>query len=372
MRFDTIDSIPMSQAHGIPLSRRTMSRRTAIILWAAAAWVTPALVAGALGWTGIWGSGSAFGDYLVPVPVAGGALHVPSFVVTLVLVAAWPRLADGTAALIRGGVCGVALLGVALLIDVGHLAQVVTTDLPFTRVRWEENPLGLFLASDGLWLLAWTLGRPAIGVRRLPALGLAMVIPVSYLLVGPAALPEAREPFLWGRHVPAPGPADAAQLVFTRLAVDDPTFRRRARAFIGDRGPTGNVNAEDMAFLFTDSLESARALGDREPLVTLCLYQDGTPERWLPGRGNCFGDHQTFRDLLNEVGSRLPRSLPGDVRSFLIVRELCTARLEPVRAAASPHDEFCGDRDLGPLQDELASRYPVSRLEEWGIPITGP
>lgn len=349
-----------------------MFHRTAIILWAAAAWVTPPVVAGALGWTGIWGSGSAFGDYLIPVPVAGGALHVPSFVVALFLVAAWPRLADGTAALIRGAAVGVALLGFALLIDVAHLVRVATTDLPFTRVRWEENPLGLFLASDGLWLLAWTLGRPAVGVRLLPALGLAMVIPVSYLLVGPAALPEAREPFLWGRHVPAPGPADAVRLVFTRLPVDHPTFREQARAFIGDRGPAGNVNAEAMAFMFTDSLESARALGEHEPLVTLCLYQDGTPERWLAGRGDCFGDHQTFRDLLNEVGSRLPRSLPGDVRSFLIVRELCADRLDAAPAASSPHDDFCGDRELGSLQDELASRYPAARLEEWGISIAGP
>lgn len=349
-----------------------MSHRTAIILWAAGAWVTPALVAGALGWSGIWGSGSAFGDYLIPVPVAGGALHVPSFAVALALAAAWPKLGEGAAALIRGGVCGVALLGVALLIDVGHLAHVVTTDLPFTRVRWEENPLGLFLASDGLWLLAWTLGRPVIAVRLLPALGLAVAIPASYLALSPAALPQAREPFQWGRHLPAPGPADAVRLVFTRLPVDHPAFREQARAFIGDRGPAGNVNAEAMAFLFTDSLESARALGEREPLTTLCLYQDGTPERWLPGRGDCFGDHQTFRDRLNEVGSRLPRSLPGDVRSFLIVRELCTERLDSAPAASSPHDEFCGDRDLDALRDELAERYPATSLEDWGIPGAGP
>ena len=80
-----------------------MSHRTAIILWAAGAWVTPALMAGALGWSGIWGSGSAFGDYLIPVPVAGGALHVPSFAVALALAAAWPKLGEGAAALIRGG-----------------------------------------------------------------------------------------------------------------------------------------------------------------------------------------------------------------------------------------------------------------------------
>ncbi len=45
-----------------------------------------ALAADALGWRGVWGSGPALVDYLIPITVAGGALHVPSFVVMLVLV----------------------------------------------------------------------------------------------------------------------------------------------------------------------------------------------------------------------------------------------------------------------------------------------
>ena len=39
------------------------------------------MIAGILGWPGIWGTGSALVEYLIPVPVAGGFLHVPSFVV---------------------------------------------------------------------------------------------------------------------------------------------------------------------------------------------------------------------------------------------------------------------------------------------------
>ena len=57
--------------------------KTALLI---AAWLTPALIAGVLGWTGIWGTGSALVEFLIPVPVAGGVLHVPSFAVLLGIV----------------------------------------------------------------------------------------------------------------------------------------------------------------------------------------------------------------------------------------------------------------------------------------------
>lgn len=61
------------------------------------AWITPAVIAEALGWSGIWGGGSALGDYPTPIPVAGGVLHVPSFVVAAgVIFAARKSTADFT------------------------------------------------------------------------------------------------------------------------------------------------------------------------------------------------------------------------------------------------------------------------------------
>lgn len=49
-----------------------MSRGALFAVWAVIAWIVPAAIAGALGWKGIWGSGSAFADYLIPIPVSGG------------------------------------------------------------------------------------------------------------------------------------------------------------------------------------------------------------------------------------------------------------------------------------------------------------
>jgi hypothetical protein len=57
------------------LARMLALKKTAIGTWLVFAWVLPAAIAGALGWSGIWGSTSAFTDYLLPLPVAGGFLH---------------------------------------------------------------------------------------------------------------------------------------------------------------------------------------------------------------------------------------------------------------------------------------------------------
>ena len=38
-----------------------------LLLWALVAWPLPALIAGALGWKGIWGSGSALVEFLIPL-----------------------------------------------------------------------------------------------------------------------------------------------------------------------------------------------------------------------------------------------------------------------------------------------------------------
>ncbi|MEZ5561232.1 MAG: hypothetical protein R3E86_22165 [Pseudomonadales bacterium] len=202
---------------------------------------------------------------------------------------------------------------------------------------------------------------------------IALVIPGAYLLTSPAALPSGQAPFQWGRPIPTPERGDVAQFVFTRLPIDAPQFEAKARAFIGDRGPATDVNAEDMAFVFTDSLETAQAMGADAPLTTLCLYEDGTPDRWLPGHGDCFGDHLTFSDRLKQAGEQLPRSLPGDVRSFLVLRSLCgTIGGEAAIPPAPSRRDFCRGRDLAAVRDQLESRYPAASLQDWGVAGVSP
>ena len=56
-----------------------------MVLWCVGVWITPAVVAGMLGWPGIWGGGSAFGDLILPAPITGGIIHVPSFLTAILL-----------------------------------------------------------------------------------------------------------------------------------------------------------------------------------------------------------------------------------------------------------------------------------------------
>src|SRR5262245_6062241 len=102
-----------------------MGRGVLFAVWAAFAWLAPAAIAGGLGWKGIWGSGSAFVDYIIPIPVAGGVLHVPSFAVTSVIVFTQPwRILGGYA---RGILLAGALIGVATLLDLDRLHLAATT-----------------------------------------------------------------------------------------------------------------------------------------------------------------------------------------------------------------------------------------------------
>jgi hypothetical protein len=57
------------------------------------AWVTPAFIGGMLGWKGMWGAGNAFVEYLIPIPLAGGVFHVPSFIIAALVIVKlkdWP------------------------------------------------------------------------------------------------------------------------------------------------------------------------------------------------------------------------------------------------------------------------------------------
>ena len=87
------------------------------LFWLLLAWPTPALIAGALGWKGIWGSGSATVDYLIPIPVAGGVFHAMSFIaISALLVSAprWPGILRGIA---HAVLFGISLAGALLIFD---------------------------------------------------------------------------------------------------------------------------------------------------------------------------------------------------------------------------------------------------------------
>lgn len=299
-----------------------------LLLWILLAWPLPALIAGALGWSGVWGSGSALADYLIPVPVAGGALHVPSFVVAGVIMLLFPDFSPAAAARLRALLIGAMLAGGLWLLNLHDLWLAQQIGTKFSGSLWQQNPLGLFLLCDAALALLFTAGAEQRPRLRLDVLTLI-------LLLLPSALPlsmakpraSADPPFKAGMSLHGDARGDEFLMVFTRLDTDAPDFRKQAEAWAEEPAamahPRFHVSAEDTAVLFTRSREAAQRLNRDQVVATLCLYEDGAPLRWLPGAGDCFSGHQGFSERLGRAASARPQDEPAELRPYLAAHELC-------------------------------------------------
>jgi hypothetical protein len=343
----------------------TMSRRR-FLGFMLALWVTPPVVAGILGWAGIWGSGSAFTDYLIPIPVAGGALHVPTFLMAIVAVRLYGELGERVAVVVRAAFVGFALLGLALLIDVERLFLGITTDLSLTRIPWQENPLGLFILSDSLWTFASMVRVPPLGIRLGRSLVVALVVPSLYLATAVTSNEHLADPFVRGQSRPASGRGDEIRWIYVRLPVSDPTFESAALAWIEPLRPERSVNVEDVAFYFTDSLDTATGVGALPAARTLCVYEDGTPDRWQPGQADCFGGHESFSDRVATLQATIPHDIPQDVRAYLSAHSLCaeTSRSDAGQDGLAEH-AFCNRFDLSQMLRDVRAVHGPEQLAIW-------
>ncbi len=260
-------------------------------LWILVAWPAPAIIAGLSGWNGIWGSGSAFYDYLIPIPVAGGALHVPSFVVATAFVfslgSATPGAADRRRRL-APLLLGLALAGALFLVDLERIFRALTTDAPF-RLRFERNALALFVTTDATLAFLFTNG-----VRFSPRLAAAIAAPVAVggLAFGMISLSQPEI----GHGIARYGKARGDQMRWAHAPAESlRTFEDRAFQYAQAFHPNRNVNAEDLAIYFTSSAAAASEGGDEGIFATLCLYEDGTGPVWAEERIDCFS-HVSFSD----------------------------------------------------------------------------
>lgn len=298
-----------------------------VLLWMLIAWPLPALIAGALGWKGIWGSGSALLDYLIPVPVAGGVFHVPSFVVTGTIVLLMPGLGPVAVARLRALLIGMALAGLLWLLNLHELWLAQQTSVRFSGSLWQDNPLGLFLLSDAVLALLFTAGAE----QRL-----RLDIPALILLLLPSALPlnmakpsaSADPPFKAGMSQRGEKRGDEFLMVFTKLETHTADFRKQAEAWteqpVSMAHPRFHIDAEDMAVLFTRNREAAQRLDRAQVEFTLCLYEDGTAPRWQQGVADCFSDHAGFSERLALAAGMRPQDEPAELRRYLAARELCS------------------------------------------------
>lgn len=342
-----------------------------LLLWILIAWPLPALIAGALGWEGVWGSGSALKDYLIPIPVAGGALHVPSFVVTGVIVLLMPGLGAVGAARLRALLVGLALAGVLWLLNLHDLWLAQQTGVKFSASLWQQNPLGLFLVCDAVMALVFTAGAAPRPWLRLDVLTLILLLLPTALPLGMAKpRASADPPFRAGMSQRGEMRGDEILMVFTRLDTRAADFRRLAEAWTEDLAamahPRFHIDAEDMAVMFTRNREAAQRLDRAQVEFTLCLYEDGAAPQWLQGAGDCFSGHAGFSERLARAAAARPQDEPAELRHYLAARELCArekfAAVESGRGLQLTSAFVCDG--LPRRRGELLQKFPdESRLQ---------
>lgn len=316
-----------------------------VIVFGTLAWMVPPLIAGALGWRGVWGSGSALVDYLIPFPVAGGVLHVPSFALLMALVVRGPQLSAKAAGRARALALGAMLTGGVLL-------------LPPPEWRLSQNPLGLFLAVDAVVALLSLLDAPRQPRFRLEAGALLALLAVPALgaMVAWRAL-GLGESFVSGRSTLSADRALLSVQVEARGDINDAGMRQRAVAWaMTIHDPAMKLGPEVAALHFRGPQAASSS-------ALLCLYENGTPPRWLPGQGDCLQGFTTFASRLSRHAATLPPDAPREVREHLAARAACAEigwkGAHPNSPMTSSADEAC--MDLQRQAEFLAKLHPQLR-----------
>jgi hypothetical protein len=282
-------------------------------LWLLLAWPTPALIAGALGWKGIWGNSNVVADYLVPMPVAGGAFHAMIFAAVTVLLTTQPRWPHAMQGMTRGILLGLSAAGVLILFD-------------FERMHIAQNPIGLFLLTDSLiaQLFVGAFGGRWPASAKEWGLGLVAACVVPAVAAGAMHQmdPRTGKPFAYYGSRPGDVRGDDRHFVHSRLKVFGPEFRPAAEAYAQEWYPRYSLNTEDVAVHFFSSLPAAQSQDLKEATLTYCMFQDGTPSRWSAGKGDCF-DHESVTERAQKLFDAQDPKLSLDERSRLARAKAC-------------------------------------------------
>lgn len=340
-----------------------MNRKFLFVFWAVVAWIIPAAIAGALGWKGVWGSGSAFFDYLIPIPVAGGVLHLPSFIVVSLLLFTQPWT-NGLVGYVRGILLAGTLVGIVTLLNLNQVQLALTTDT-LGGSLWQEQPLGLFILTDCTLaqLFIGTLrGRFPEGAKEwVVSLMAVLLIPTAYAMASLKSDPRQQDPFVYAGARQTEQRGDEMVFYYSKLAFESDAFRQAASTVLERHDPRSNVNSEDIAIHFFDSLASAQAQDRRGAKYTACIYQDGTATTWNPGSFDCFRDHESFSERYQKAFAMQATGLPQDVRIWLGRRDACAGR-KPLVAPPGIHMDNQEVRACDTQRTELAREELLKRF----------
>jgi len=293
------------------------------------AWVTPALIAEMFGWGSSWGGGSAFADYIIPIPVAGGVMHVPTFLVLALVVFSNSREAEpGSSYLPLVAIC-IAAAGLTAMLDFERLNSWLFTDYtPYgSPFRLDENPLFLFVVTDALWagiyLNAIGKASPARSWFVLPLVPLVVIagVALAYRTGDPV--------FKIGPVFPGSARGEETWMIYTPVPYDEVAFLNWLEKSSLSR-PWANANTEHVAMLFTNSLQAMKyswkedtKTGNEHIVATICLYEEDQSVVPYAGSYDCFAGHETATEALARLTTEESTGLGRDIDSWYAMALMC-------------------------------------------------
>lgn len=298
--------------------------KIAILLFA---WILPAVIAGALGWSGIWGGSGAFGDYLIPIPVAGGVFHVPSFVVLVLVVASMDRLSRARQKIVPALAFAVFLAAMALQADPTRLANWLFTDFTpsGSPLRFGKNPLYLFVACDAFSLWLYSVLRGAWPSLKWWLAACVPAVAIVLTSLAPIGTGSPRFEIGGARHLDR---SRVEYMVYTSSPFDETSYS----AWYAERdyfaAPWHSPNYEHSAIYFSSSLDVVErrqfdALTDKMIIATACLYEEDLSMHWHAGLFDCFADRQSTEDLLIAITETIDSDVDAREKYRLAIEQLC-------------------------------------------------
>jgi hypothetical protein len=292
------------------------------------AWITPAAIAGALGRSGIWGTGSAFLDYLIPFPVAGGIFHLPSFAVAAAIILSSRNLPAPLIRYLPLAAFAVFAGALALQLDLERFNSWLFTDygLYGSPFRFDENPLYLFVSTDALWV-----GIYALLAGHSAPIRLWLMLPViPAAVVGLSALRyQSGEPvFKIGGGMRGTMRGNEMRMVYTSASYDEVLFRDLFEQASSFSRPWTNPNAEHVAVYFVGSMQMLDfrefdEIGSDNTVATICLYEEDRSVDYHGGYYDCFADRSTVAEALAALRAREATGLGDDIDAWYSLVRFC-------------------------------------------------
>lgn len=293
------------------------------------AWITPALIAGALGWSGIWGTGSALIEYLIPIPVAGGVLHVPSFAILAVIVMSSRGSENSSRSFLPLIALGIGAAAMTAMLDFDRLNGWLFTDyVPYgSPVRFDGNPLFLFVMTDAIWAGVFTLG---IGQRPPARSWIALpVVPLAVIAIAGWHYKTGGPIFEIGPGLPGSARGDQLTLIYTSVSYDEPVLLEWLEAS-ALAPPWTNPNVEHEAIVFTNSLQLLKwawrdpdEIRGETAVATICRFEEDQSVVAHPAYYDCFAERETVDEALAGFAAREATGLGRDIDIWFALARFC-------------------------------------------------